>query len=504
MSKCYTIEARDFGPIVEASVEMRPLTVFIGPSNTGKSYLAVLLYALHRCLGNSELYYRNLGRILWPRPPFSFWPTAKSSKSIRASLQEWIRQLPLGDDPWPAFPDDFSRYVRTTLKQADPLHRAIAAEVNRCFGVDDPSELARGAGSSGSPRVGFRVPQGNGTESVHYSFPLVSGHRTSDSAVANVPALDERLREIARRDNLPAKFIFKAESSHFLIEHVIESLIDDVFRSLLGPLGGAAYYLPADRTGVMHSHKVVVGALLQGAASAGLRPPTNIPMLSGVLADFLDQLIAVSGPQRSAARGRKRDVELASALENNVLQGVIRVDTGDAGYPTFAYRPENWQRDLPLMRSSSMVSELAPVVLYLRHLVQPGDVLIIEEPEAHLHPAMQAALARELARLVRAGVRVVMTTHSEWLLEQVGNLVRLSSLTADKQAEIGGADVALSPKDVGAWFFKPMGRPKGSIVEEVNLDPETGLFPTDYEAVSETLYNESAHIFNRMQEGSGE
>ena len=45
----YRLEVRDFGPIARASVEMRPLTVFIGPSNTGKSYLAMLLYVLHRC-----------------------------------------------------------------------------------------------------------------------------------------------------------------------------------------------------------------------------------------------------------------------------------------------------------------------------------------------------------------------------------------------------------------------------------------------------------------------
>ena len=57
-----------------------------------------------------------------------------------------------------------------------------------------------------------------------------------------------------------------------------------------------------------------------------------------------------------------------------------------------------------------MVSELAPVVLYLRHLVQPGELLIIEEPEAHLHPGMQAAFTRELARLVTTGVRIVITT----------------------------------------------------------------------------------------------
>ena len=154
------------------------------------------------------------------------------------------------------------------------------------------------------------------------------------------------------------------------------------------------------------------------------------------------------------------------------------------------------------MQTSSMVSELAPVVLYLRHLVQRGNVLIVEEPESHLHPAMQAAFARELARLVRTGVRVVITTHSEWFLEQIGNLVRLFSLPENRRAGISGADVALSPEEVGAWLFKPGS--EGSVVEEVEVDPETGLFPTDYDEVSQSLYNEGADIFNRLQEGPRE
>ena len=45
----YRLRVRDFGPIAEADVTLRPLTVFVGPSNTGKSYLATLIYALHRC-----------------------------------------------------------------------------------------------------------------------------------------------------------------------------------------------------------------------------------------------------------------------------------------------------------------------------------------------------------------------------------------------------------------------------------------------------------------------
>ncbi len=44
-------EVKNFGPIVEVKVDLRPFTLFVGPSNTGKSYLAVLIYALHRLFG---------------------------------------------------------------------------------------------------------------------------------------------------------------------------------------------------------------------------------------------------------------------------------------------------------------------------------------------------------------------------------------------------------------------------------------------------------------------
>ena len=44
--------------------------------------------------------------------------------------------------------------------------------------------------------------------------------------------------------------------------------------------------------------------------------------------------------------------------------------------------------------------------------------------------------------------------------------------------------------------------PKGSVVEEMKLDDETGLYPTDYDVVSENLYNESTRIFNRVHDSS--
>ena len=100
---------------------------------------------------------------------------------------------------------------------------------------------------------------------------------------------------------------------------------------------------------------------------------------------------------------------------------------------------------------------------------------------------------------MHSGVRVMLTTHSEWILEAVANLVRLSELSVERREGIPGADVALAPEQVGAWLFKPDSDGSGSAVEEIPLDTEAGSFPAGFGEVTESLYNEWARISNRIE-----
>ena len=199
-------------------------------------------------------------------------------------------------------------------------------------------------------------------------------------------------------------------------------------------------------------------------------------MISGVLGDFLEQLVALASS--SARREPEGDNDLALRMEQALLRGTVRVERSEIEYPSFVYRPDGWNKDLPLMNASSMVSELAPVVLYLRHVVQPGDLLIIEEPESHLHPAMQVEFVRQLAATVRSGVRILITTHSEWILEELANLVRLSELSAENREGIDFADLELCPEEIGAWLFERGPEIGGSVVREIPLDVESGDIPS--------------------------
>ncbi|MCY4598310.1 MAG: AAA family ATPase [Acidobacteria bacterium] len=501
----YRVAVENFGPIVRAGIDVRPLTIFVGPSNTGKSYLAILLYVLHRCFGGADPY--SYGTVFSRRRVWAFDSSdvpRRRRRPIYESLNEWASVLSSSETPQ-ELPSDVAGYLHSVLQAAEGLEGSVSYEIRRCFGIDNANNLVRRAGSDALARICLSVPYQD--SEARYDIELdssgsrLAGHFPRVTSLPHGEGSDDSVRA-TRTVQRELRNMFAHGSSTFVHERVLRLLMDSVASSVLGPLYRNAYYLPADRTGVMHSHQVVVSTIVQSAATTGLRPSPDVPMLSGVLTDFLDQLIGISGRKRGRqGRSRSGGADLAGLLERNVLEGTVVMERGETGYPTFAYRPRGWREDIALMRASSMVSELAPVVLYLRYLVRSGDVLIIEEPEAHLHPAMQAAFARELARLVRAGVRIVMTTHSEWFLEQIGNLVRLATLPKKKQAGIPGAEVALDSSEVGAWLFRRSGRPKGSIVEEVELDPQTGLFRTGYDAVSDALYNESAEIFNRLNEG---
>lgn len=63
-------------------------------------------------------------------------------------------------------------------------------------------------------------------------------------------------------------------------------------------------------------------------------------------------------------------------------------------------------------------------------VAHPGELLIVENPEAHLHPAAQSRLATLLARLASAGVQVFVESHSEHILNAFRVAVREKLLDA--------------------------------------------------------------------------
>ncbi len=77
------------------------------------------------------------------------------------------------------------------------------------------------------------------------------------------------------------------------------------------------------------------------------------------------------------------------------------------------------------------VSQVLPVLVGLL-VAEPGQLVYLEQPELHLHPRAQVALAQILADAANRGVRVVAETHSSLLLLGVQSLVAEGYISPDK------------------------------------------------------------------------
>ncbi|MBX9597417.1 MAG: AAA family ATPase [Burkholderiales bacterium] len=86
---------------------------------------------------------------------------------------------------------------------------------------------------------------------------------------------------------------------------------------------------------------------------------------------------------------------------------------------------------LPYYLASSSVKSHLLLDSYINYIAQTGQILIIDEPELNLHPDNLRHMARLLAMLVNNGVKLLFTTHSDYIIKELNNLIMLESLPED-------------------------------------------------------------------------
>ena len=66
--------------------------------------------------------------------------------------------------------------------------------------------------------------------------------------------------------------------------------------------------------------------------------------------------------------------------------------------------------------------------LFIKNVLEPGDVFIIDEPAAMLHPLAQKEVLKELLELEKGGIKVIYTTHSPYLVPNEWECVNFVSM----------------------------------------------------------------------------
>ena len=152
-----------------------------------------------------------------------------------------------------------------------------------------------------------------------------------------------------------------------------------------------------------------------------------------------------------------------------------------------------------LHMTSSAVKSLFGLWFYLEHQAAAGSVLMIDEPELNIHPANQRQLARLLARLVNAGLFVVISTHSDYIVREFNSLIMLNQPAGKslRRKHRYRDDEILDPDMIGAYLFDE------ETITEFKITQEDGIHATTFDEVITLMNTVNNDIYFSSRRTSG-
>jgi hypothetical protein len=171
-------------------------------------------------------------------------------------------------------------------------------------------------------------------------------------------------------------------------------------------------------------------------------------------------------------------------------------------------KPKKGKAELLPQIASALVVESIPLLTFLKYgIIKKGSLVILEEPEAHLHPDAQRNLVRLLIRLVNRGVRVLLITHSPYVLQQINNCIMLYRLDKAKREEFFKKhgytkEDILNPDLVSAYLFE-LDKKGYSKVKLLEVDVEGIPYDAFYATLME-LHRETGELRRLLYEQAEE
>lgn len=401
------IEIRNLGVVEQAEIDLKPLTIFVGPNNTGKTWTAYTLSAI-------------LGPYGWNRYKRAY--ASGEISEVYPMLDNAIEQL---------FDEGNAKIdlIRFTDEYAEIYFNNIARLAPSW--MQDFMSTERVSFEELEVHMTFLQHKEQFLEQIRtYSFEqeLSVGRRRGK-------ALLKALKE-PRDMNL--YFYTEGKVSEKLPQRAIrEFLAGRTFQILHRALYPYVYLFPTERTTVVtfqfvkEEPKETVETIEPSHQDqTGIQPIEPVRTFIELLVNSLESNSSERERQASDNPKLLSYIQLANFLERGILNGRVNFSKpeGELRQKLLFEILEDTALEIPI--ASSMVKELSPLVLYLRLLAEPGEWLIIDEPEMNLHPEAQVRLVEFLAMLVNAGLNILFTTHSPYMVDHLSNLI-----TAAKQED---------------------------------------------------------------------
>ena len=375
------IKIKNLGILKQAEFSLGDLTIICGGNNTGKTYAT---YALFGFLYN------------WRR--LLTWPTFGLKEKINQLLSDGVISLDLQE----YVPQCESILTTGCQRYIQQIPEVFAANEERFKNVDFQIEL-------NFDNIQFQ-------NKYERKISTATWEIISISKPENDPYLSITLLTETEKINLPV---------HFL-EDIIYDSIQDIIFSQFFP---RPFIASAERTGAAIFRKELNFArnrLLEEISKNSNFNPRELlfnvsqdyalPVKENV--DFTRQIETIVKKTSFIAENHP------SILEDfaDIIGGQYMITSNDELY----YIPKGKKLRLSMDESSSAVLSLLDIGFYLRHEAQIGDLLIVDEPELNLHPENQRRIAKLFARLINIGIKVFITTHSDYIIKEINTLIMLN------------------------------------------------------------------------------
>ena len=255
---------------------------------------------------------------------------------------------------------------------------------------------------------------------------------------------------------------------------IIARLIDEIDRSTIkSDLISALYhyivvspifdshFFPVERTSMYTYHKDIQGTRNKLVdmlhAQGGVNQQQTINFVLKNSSQFplvIGQTLDAANAMGTNKKNKGFYAALADEIERDIMRGkVIVTEDGDLHFVS----EDAIDKVVPIQLSASMDKAISGIVFYLRHISSEGDMIFIDEPEVNCHPNIQVQLTRIFAQMINAGLRVVISTHSDYIIRELNNLIMLNgaSEAIDEDLRHWGyiSDMKLNYEDVGAYLF---------------------------------------------------
>lgn len=273
-----------------------------------------------------------------------------------------------------------------------------------------------------------------------------------------------------------------------------ENIIRYVFMAIQRSFYPNVYFIPAERTGLIYLlYKINKPTRKNEIVDDEHENDNNKIKLPHTVENLLNMIISsMAMDTTSRMNSAEKDgsiqkyIDYSKILEQDILGGSVgKEKLKDESLEMFFKLEESDGQPFDVPPLSSCIKDLIPLIFYLRFKAQKDDLLILDEPEMNLHPRAQVKLIELLGMMANAGIKLVITTHSPYLVDHISNLTKAKKLEQSGKSgletkfQLKRKDSFIKKEDVAVYLFEN-GTTKQIIDDDGIVDWETFGKVSDY------------------------